>query len=1153
MIQCPKCGFENAKLASYCTTCGAQLKLRCPECGAIIENGAVFCPQCGMRLSVQTHPDLSISQKVDHLSNHLAESLLPQLDPYERRVVTILFADIAGYSTLAERIDPEKLAEIMSDAYPCLLEPIREFDGSIIQVMGDGLLAYFGTPSAREDDPERAVLAGLAIVSNIQKYAKKLKIGQVLEDFHVRVGVNTGLVVVGEMNPDKTLEYIALGDAVNLAARLQQNAPKDGVLISQATYQHVHDLFDFQLQEPLIVKGRKQSEKTYLVVGRKPDYLRIQKRGLEGVETTMIGREPEIAALKNLYQDAIEGGETALVLISGEPGIGKTRLVNEFVGWLSSQTNSPKILRGRSIQSTQEVPYGVLRNLFARNFGILESDTSLMALEKFRRGTINTIENAQADLIGQLIGFDFSASPSISHLLGDASYSEIAEIYLKNYLRRLAEKPLLILLEDIHWMDNRTLDFIIELVNELSKWRETQLMIVCTVRPQFFEKRPKWGEGVEGFTRLNLRKLSHLQSRSLINEILFRVENIPGELHKCIVDEAGGNPFFIEEMIKMFIDEGVIETKPEPWVIRLDKLATLHVPSTLKGILQARLDSLPPAEKLVVQHAAVIGKTFWDGILRILTTDELESQKIYSRLDSLRERGLIYHRERSSIAGNQEYQFKHALFCDEAYETVLIRHRRKYHKQVAKWIEDNAGDRISEHLGLIAFHYLESDEKNLAVDWFIKAGERAINQCSMVEAKVLFEKALNLIKKEDFSRLWRATLGHDEAVGMLGERDARITDDNTLLNLAKKLHDDKLLAEAYYRIGSQSISEGNNRAALHAFNLSLEAANRAGYVMMQALVLPMKVSILTSEGDLRAAGTLTEEALEIAEKTRDADVLARALTNIAPYYQAVGDISKSVALMQQVIDINKKQDNRLGETIGLINLGYFSLSLGKYEIGQNLLEKALKIARKLGALGCEAYSLLNLGLAEWRMGQPKAACETLGLSLGKLEALGDERGLASRQFYLGLAYESAGDWIKAKREYVSACDSSKMIGTTSGIVEALAGLARLALKSGDASGAEHFALQIISYLDQESSQGLEFPILAILSCVKVFDALKDTSMFQHALKIGLKEIENQLAKITETEWRETFIKEVPENRELLAYANQRDKKFRTKTNLNQKT
>ena len=161
MIQCPKCGFENAKLASYCTTCGAQLKLRCPECGAIIENGAVFCPQCGMRLSVQTHPDLSISQKVDHLSNHLAESLLPQLDPYERRVVTILFADIAGYSTLAERIDPEKLAEIMSDAYPCLLEPIREFDGSIIQVMGDGVLAYFGTPSAREDDPERAVLSRL--------------------------------------------------------------------------------------------------------------------------------------------------------------------------------------------------------------------------------------------------------------------------------------------------------------------------------------------------------------------------------------------------------------------------------------------------------------------------------------------------------------------------------------------------------------------------------------------------------------------------------------------------------------------------------------------------------------------------------------------------------------------------------------------------------------------------------------------------------------------------------------------------------------------------------------------------------------------------------------------------------------------------------
>ncbi len=1134
MMQCPKCGVEISNLAYYCPNCGTKIQVACPECGANIQTGATFCSQCGVRLSAQIPPDFIIPEKDKPLSIPSPDSLLPQLDPYERRIVTSLFADIAGYSTLSENIDPEYLAEIMRDAYPCLIEPIHEFDGFVVQVMGDGVLAYFGVPLAREDDPERAVLAGIEIVARIQGYAKKLQTEHVLENFHVRVGINTGLVVIGEMNPDKHLEYIALGDAVNLAARLQQNAPEDGVLISQTTYQLVHDLFDVQLQAPLMVKGREQIEKTYLVELRKPDHLRLQKRGLEGVATTMIGREPEMAALKNLFQDVKVGGETALVLISGDPGIGKTRLVNEFVDWLGSQPRSPTVLRGRATSNTQDVPYGVLRNLFARTFGILESDTSAIALEKFRKGTRNFIETEQADLIGQLVGFDFSISPSISHLLGTASFGEIAELYLKSYFRKLAEKPLLILLEDLHWMDNRTLEFI----SELSGEGETQMMILCTARSQFFERRPKWGEGVVGFTRLMLKRLSRLQSKSLIDEILFRVEEIPEAFYQCVVDEAGGNPFFIEEMIKMFIDEEVVETNEDPWSIRPDKLMTVHVPSTLKGILQARLDSLPPAEKLVVQRAAIIGKTFWDGLLRVLTEDEFESQKINARLDILRDRGLIYHRERSSIAGNQEYLFKHALFCDEAYETILLKHRRKYHKKVAIWIEENAGDRLEEHLALIANHYLAGSETDLAVGWFIKAGERALNQCSMHEAKIFFEKALSLIKKEDLTNLWRATLGHDEAVGTLGDLAARHADDNTLLNLAKQLNDDSLLAEAYFHIGSQAMSEGNNKAALCAYNQALHAAKLSGDLRMRALTLPVKVAILTIEGDFKAAGLLVEDALDLAQQTEDANVLARALTNLALYYQAIGDISKSVQLTQQQIDINQQQGNRLGETIGLINLGYFYLTLGHFEISHGLLERAQKIAQKLGARSCVAYSLLNLGLAEWRLGQPQAACETLELSLDKLEALGDQRGLASRQFYLGLAYESASDFSEAEKQFTSACDSFKILDTSSGIIEAQAGLARLALKSGDIRAAEHLALQIIKYLDQEGSQGLELPILVYLTCVNIFKALQDTSMFQHALKIGLNELENRLAMISEADLKKIFLEEVPENHELLVYRNE---------------
>ncbi|MHA1290403.1 MAG: ATP-binding protein, partial [Candidatus Thorarchaeota archaeon] len=715
----------------------------------------------------------------------------------------------------------------------------------------------------------------------------------------------------------------------------------------------------------------------------------------------------------------------------------------------------------------------------------------------------------------------------------NASFSDIALLYLQNYIRTLAEYSLLILLEDLHWMDDLTLDLLTDLVSESRADGKTQMMILCTSRSQFFEWHPKWGEGITGFNKLKLRKLSRLQCRLLIDEVLFRIEDIPEAFYKRILDQAGGNPFFIEELIKMLIEEGVIEADDGPWRIRLEKLADVQVPSTLSGILQARLDSLPLPERKVVQRAAIIGRTFWDNLLRALTENEDEEQRINARLTALRERGLIFPSEHSSIAGSQEYLFKHALLCNEAYGTVLLKHRRTYHRKVAVWIEENAGDRLEEHLALIASHYFEGGQPELAADWFIQAGERALSQCSMQEAKIFFERALKLIGEEDSMRIWRATLGHDEAVGTLGELEVRHADDIALLNLAQHLKNDAWLAEAYFRIGSQAKSEGNHQASMCAFNQALEAANRKGDFSMQALILPMQVTIFTADGDLKAADKLVDRALKLAHETGDADILARALTNLAPYYQAIGDLTQSVQLMHQQVEITQQQGNRLGEAFGLINLGYFYLSLGHFETSHSLLECALKISRRLGARSCIAYSLLNLGLAEWRLGQTETACQTLQLSLEKLESLGDHGGLASRQFYLGLAYESTNDISEATRHFTAALDGFKLLNATSQIVEVQAALARLTLQTGDKVQAEQYALQIIHYLDQEGPQGLELPILVYMSCARIFKVLEDTTLLQHTLQSGHREIQDRLTMISDVNWRKIFLEAIPENRELL--------------------
>ena len=1129
-MQCPKCSLEVSDQAIYCTNCGAQLKITCPKCKANTQAGVAFCSQCGAHLLIQEFPE--DADKIERSAFPIPPiaSTLPEPDPYERRTLTILFADIVGYSSLSEIIDPEKLAEIMNGAYPCILEPILEMKGSIIQVMGDGVLAYFGSPLAHEDDPERAVLAGLRIIERIHAYSKKLQKNQILDQLQIRVGINTGLVIVGEMSPDDHLDYIAVGDAVNLAARLQKNAPKDGVLISHSTYEQIRGLFDVQQQAPLIVKGREQVEQTYLVNQQKPYHSRLRLRGLDGVATTMIGREPELAALKNIYRDAIQGGEPALALVYGDPGIGKTRLVDEFSAWAKSQSISPNVLRGRAISGIQDTPYGVLRYMFAKSFGILETDTSTQAQEKFRKGSENFLDTNQADMIGQLVGFNFNVSPF---------NNEIAQLYLKNYLQSLAEKSLLIVLEDLQWMDDQTLDLISGIVAEFNQLLPLQMMILCTARTHLFDERPKWCEGILGCRRLRLRRLSRLQSRLLIDEILFENDGIPEAFYQCVIDEAGGNPLFIQEMIKMFIDEEVIITEKGSKTIKLDKLENLHVPTTLNGILQARMDSLNTAERQVLQRAAIIGRTFWDGLLQILTADKVESQKVHLRLEALRNRGLIYQREHSSIAGDQEYIFKQALLCDVAYETVLLKHRCAYHKQIAMWIEEKAGDRLEEHLSLVANHYLRAGELDLAADWFTKAGERALNHSSLHEAKILFEKALDLVSDKDLDRLWRATLGHDEAVGLLGEVDARHSDDKTLLSLAKRFEDESLLAEAYYRIGCQAYREGNNQVATGAFDNALVILETTDDIMKRAVILPMKISMLVSEGNLQAASSIVDEALALAQQTQDADVIARALTNVAPYYQVIGDVTKSLELTQKQIEINQQQGNQMGETHGLINLGYFYLMLGKFEMARPPLDRAVKISQRLGAKNCLAYSLLNLGLTYWRMGESQKACEVLEQSKDLLEALDDLRGLAYREFYLGLAYETEKDFVEAVKHFNRALNSFVNLGATSGTVESQAGLARLALCKGDLSEAKDLAFQVFGYLDQEGLSGLELPILVCLTCIKVFDALEDGERVDQLLKKGVTEIQDQAAMIQERDWKKVFLEAIPENQELLVYQKQR--------------
>jgi predicted ATPase len=453
-----------------------------------------------------------------------------------------------------------------------------------------------------------------------------------------------------------------------------------------------------------------------------------------------------LLTLQNVFRDTMEDGETRIVTIVGEAGVGKSRLLYEFEKWIGLLPDKINRFNGWATPGMQATSYDAIRRMFAHRFGIQESDSAATVRDKFRAGMAAALEVDRADLIGQLIGFDLPASQALQRAIQSPLFREQALAGLTDYFRAVAHESTVLFLEDMHWADDSSLDLIDHLAGALP---EACLLIVCLARPTLFERRPGWGEGLETHMRLQLKALSRRESRSLLAEILQRAEEIPIELRDLVVEGAEGNPFYVEELIKMLIDDGVIRGGEGRWQVELERLSEVHVPPTLAGVLQARLDSLPVEERELLQRASVVGRLFWDMAVAELATDEekpFDKDKLVPLLKAVRDRELVFRREHSTFAGTEEYTFKHALLRDATYETVLLKLRRMYHKRVAAWLEASAGERLGEYLGLIATHYeLAGDQPEKAIAFLLQAGNRAAKLSASEEAIVYLNRGLDLL------------------------------------------------------------------------------------------------------------------------------------------------------------------------------------------------------------------------------------------------------------------------------------------------------------------------------------------------------------------------------------------------------------------------
>jgi class 3 adenylate cyclase/tetratricopeptide (TPR) repeat protein len=715
---CGVCGASNPETARFCGNCGTALTPRCARCGAELPLPVRFCPECG---------------------NPVAEA--PVLSQ-ERKLVTMLFADVTGSTGLGERLDPESLKEVMDAYFEAMRRPIEREGGTVEKFIGDAVMAVFGVPVSHEDDATRALRAALAMRNELESLNRMLAEvhGLTLE---MRVGVGMGEVMAA--TPPRPGEGMVIGDAANVAARLEQSADPGQIRVSERAARAARG---FRLVEigPLQLRGKEARVHAYELLGESA----AGEGGPLSLGAPMVGREREMALLETVYERVAGEGRPHLITVYGDPGVGKSRLIAEFEAWAERLDASPAIVRGRCLPHGEAVTYWPMAEILKTQAGVLDSDPPSLALQK--------VEVLGKELLSPELAPDPGrAAAALAFSVGiqhpNVPFSEEeprrvrAEISSawRSYFSALARRrPTVAVIEDIHWADAALLD----LLEELTDHAEGPLLFLCPARPELTGRRAGWGGGRRNVSSLLLEPLTAEESERLV-EFLLEGTDLPRPARARIRERGGGNPFFLEEIIHHVLEGAGVDGG--------------EIPDTVQGVLAARMDLLGQLEKRTLQSASVVGRVFWIGPLaRLVSKDRAGLEEALAHLE---DRGLVLARLGSSMAGEREYLFKHVLTRDVAYDSLPRRQRASAHAEVADWIEETAGERWPEFVELLAHHYSEAyrsareqarpdpalgeELRAKAFHYALRAAEEARSKLVLETARRMAEGAVSLAGTAD--------------------------------------------------------------------------------------------------------------------------------------------------------------------------------------------------------------------------------------------------------------------------------------------------------------------------------------------------------------------------------------------------------------------
>jgi class 3 adenylate cyclase/tetratricopeptide (TPR) repeat protein len=915
----------------------------CPSCGADMPEGFAFCGRCGAPLP--SAPDLE-----------------------ERRVVTVLFCDLAGFTARSDRADPEDVRALLRPYHARLRYEIERFGGTLDKFIGDGVMAVFGTPVAHEDDPERAVRCGLAI----QQAVADLNQAQVDLALKVRVGITTGEAVIAA---DRHQSETVVGDVVNTASRLEGVAPVGGVVVGEPTFRATRPIFDYQALVPVRVKGKAEPLSVWRAISARS---RLGVVSDQGPVTPFLGRAPELEQLQASFMRTRDEASVQLVTIVGEPGVGKSRLVREFHAFVDSQPDLITWRQSHCLPYGEGISFWALGEIFKAHAGILEFDTPSAAAAKVADAVAAVIDDhAEHQWLVARLAPLLGLAGAMGTTRGTPEREEAFTAWRRFLEAAAARRPLVVVLEDLHWADDAMLAFIQHLVEDSS---DVPLLVVGTARLELYDQAPDWGRLAGRATTIRLAPLSDGDTARLLGSLLGQAV-LAAELQVSLLEQVGGNPLYAEQVCRMLEERGLLERDGGVRHLRPDALAGM--PDSIQALIAARLDTLSPERRALLQNAAVIGTVFWSGAL--LAASGRDPSVIQADLEDLATRAFIRPAPDSSVAGQMQYAFWHPLTREVAYGQLPRRARIHKHRAVAQWIERVAGERVTDHAELLTYHYLTALElartvraadeitrlQEPARRALVLAGDRAMDldvtradshyqralemhspddpQRAMVLAKAA-QTAVQLGSLQDAERQYREAISRFRTQGdalqagdalsgladVLWQRGLP-TDARQTLRAAIQLLEREIpgpeLASAYVQMALLSLISGRPNYALEWVGKIMVLADRLGADDIRQKALQMRGPARFDVGDLGGLDDL-REAVELCLRLGLGRETARAYINLSELLSRqegpaaaleANQLGRRVCEERGITDLALVCDVEIAEC--LANLGHWSRAL----------------------------------------------------------------------------------------------------------------------------------------------------------------------------------------------------------------------------------